>query len=338
MKERATPLSGRLRLLSTALLVLLLSACAADAPQDVLRPEGPISRTQDRLWDITFFVAVVVFVIVEGALVYALIRYRRRPGREAADFHGNTRVEVVLTVVPALILAALAVPTVKTIFDLSARPTGDVLEVTVTGHQFWWRYEYPQFKVTTANELHIPVGRPIYITIKGADVIHSFWVPRLGGKQDVVPGRINYLTLRADKPGAYMGQCTEFCGLSHANMRLRVIAHTEQDFRDWVAEQQLPAAPAQGDLEVQGEKLFLEGQCVNCHAVLGTEAAGQSGPDLTHFASRQTFAGAMFVNNAENLAAWIRDPSAVKPGAQMPDYGHTDAEIRALVAYLMTLK
>lgn len=340
MTARATSSSGRRRRLSVALfgVGMWLTACAEDAPQDFLRPEGPIARSQDRLWDLTFFVAVVVFFVVEGALVYALIRYRHRPDRQPADFHGNTRLEVVLTIIPSLLLAGLAIPTVKTIFDLSAKPTGDVVDVTVTAHQFWWRYEYPQYDITTANELHIPVGRPIYVKLLGADVIHSFWVPRLGGKQDVVPGRINYMTLRADEPGTYKGQCTEFCGLSHANMRLRVIAHPEQEFLDWVADQQRPAPRAAGDLAAEGEKLFLEGACVNCHAVQGTEAGGQTGPDLTHFASRETFGGAMFANTEENLAAWIRDPDEVKPGAQMPDYGHNDAEIRALVAYLMTLE
>ena len=318
-------------------LALLLSACSSAGPQDFLNDlAGPNAKKADQLWDITFLIATVIFFIVEGLLVFALIRFRHKPGRQAAQFHGNTKLEVVLTLIPAMILAGLAIPTLKTIFEISAKPK-NALEVTVTAKQFWWQYDYEAFDFSTANELHVPTGQPVHLTLKGADVIHSYWIPRLTGAQDVVPGRENELTFSADEPGRYMGQCKEFCGLSHANMRLIVYAHDPADFQTWVAEQQKPAAPAAGDLAA-GEKLFLEGECVNCHAIAGTDAASTTGPDLTHFASRETFAGAMFRRTDENVASWLRDPPAMKPGALMPDYGLSESEIDSLVAYLQSLK
>lgn len=320
------------------MLTLLASACAGRAPQDYLNvQDGPVADKADRLWDITFAIAAAIFFIVEGLLIYAIVKFRARPGREAQQFHGNTKVEVLLTAVPALILAGLAVPTVRGIFEFAERP-GEALDVTVTARQFWWDYEYTDEGVFTANELHIPTDRPVYLTLKGDDVIHSFWVPRLAGKQDVVPGRINYMTIEADKPGTYQGQCTEYCGLSHANMRLRVIAHTPEDFETWLSDQQEDAGSPTDSLAAEGEDLFMNGECINCHAIGGTDAQSRVGPDLTHFASRETFAGALFDTNAENLRAWLADPPAVKPGAKMPDYGLSSDEIDALVAYLLSLE
>ncbi len=335
-----TPTGGTKRafVALASMLMLLGTACATRAPQDYLNyQEGPVAREADRLWDITFAIAVAIFFIVELLLLYTIIRFRARPGREAKQFHGNTKVEVILTAVPALILAGLAVPTVRTIFDLSVRPE-NALEITVTARQFWWEYEYTDTGVVTANEMHIPVNQPVHLTLQGDDVIHSFWIPRLTGKQDVVPGRINTMTFEADKPGAYHGQCTEYCGLSHANMRLRVIAHPEDEFDDWLADQQEEAESPTDDLAAQGEELFLEGECINCHAIQGTDAQSRVGPDLTHFASRRTFAGAMFETNAENLRLWLDNPPGVKPGARMPDYGLSSDEIDALVAYLLSLE
>lgn len=317
------------------LLSILATGCAEQAPLDYLNhPEGPVAQRQDELWDIVFAVATVIFVLVEGLLVYTIIRYRQKPGRKAAQFHGNTKAEVVLTLIPALILAGIAVPTVRAIFDLAEEPAG-AIPITVVGKQFWWEYEYTEHDVITANELHIPVGRPVRLRIEGTDVIHSFWIPRLGGKQDVVPGRINYLTLEASEPGEYLGQCTEFCGLSHANMRLKVFAHPMEEWLDWVADQQQPATV---DLASEGAKLFFEGTCVNCHAISGTDASARSGPDLTHFGSRTTFAGALFENNRDNLRRWLADPPREKPGALMPDYGLSAQEIDALIEFLLSLE
>jgi cytochrome c oxidase subunit II len=311
------------------LFAILASGCAEDAPQDFLRPAGEVAQKADSLWDITFFIAAIVFFLVEGLLVFTILRFRHKPGRRAQQFHGNTRVEGVLTVIPSLILAGLAVPTVKTIFELSEQPS-DAIHVSVTGRQFWWKYDYEDYGFSTANELHIPVGEKVVVNITGGDVIHSWWVPRLAGKLDAIPGRVNAITLEADEPGRYMGQCTEFCGLSHANMRLIVYAQSQGDFDRWVEDQQQEATGTQPETFTQ--------ICGACHAVQGTDSQADIGPDLTHFASRTTFAGAIFKTNEENLAAWLRDPPAEKPGSKMPDYNLSEEQINELVDYLMSLE
>lgn len=324
---------------------MLLAGCAENQPQNALDPEGPVAREQDKLWDLTFIIAVVIFFIVELLLVYALVRFRERPGGRAAQFHGNTKLEVILTVIPSLILAGIAVPTVQTIFDQAETPD-DALHVKVVGKQFWWEYEYVDAGVITANELHIPVDQPVHLTLDGVaievngdrGVIHSFWPPRLAGAQDVIPGRTTSMNIQADEPGEYEGQCKEFCGLSHANMRLRVIAHEPSEFQTWLAEQQDEAAEPADALAERGLEIFNE-QCIACHSIQGvTESPRNIGPDLTHFASRETFAGSMFQLNEANLAAWIDDPPAVKPGSLMPDYNLSPEEIDAVVAYLMGLE
>ncbi|HYO60412.1 MAG TPA: cytochrome c oxidase subunit II [Actinomycetota bacterium] len=324
---------------------MLLAGCEDLRPQDSLDPAGPVAREQDKLWDLTFLIAVVIFFIVELMLVYALVKFRERPGRQAAQFHGNTKLEVVLTVIPSLILAGIAVPTVQTIFDQAKTPD-DALHVNVVGKQFWWEYEYVDAGVITANELHIPTDQPVHLTLDGVateingdrGVIHSFWVPRLAGAQDIIPGRTTSMNIQADEPGEYEGQCKEFCGLSHANMRLRVIAHEPSEFQTWLAEQQEEAAEPADSLAKEGQQIFTD-SCASCHAIQGvTEAPRNVGPDLTHFASRETFAGAMFRLNEANLAAWINDPRAVKPGSLMPDYNLSEDEIDAVVEYLMGLE
>lgn len=330
-------------LLASSLLLIVLSACK-NTPQGVLDPEGPIARRADQLWNVTFAIAVVIFVIVQGLLIFAIIRFRERPGHEARQFHGNTKVEIALTVIPALILAGLAVPTVSTVMALSKKPTGNVLEIKVIARQFWWEYQYTDLGVVTANEMHVPVDTPVYLTLEGDDVIHSFWIPKLTGKQDVVPGHTNHMQFEAERAGqTYLGQCTEYCGLSHGNMRLRVYTHSQDEFDAWVANQKEPAEQPQEALAREGAKIFLEeelpagGQCINCHAIQGTDAQGTTAPDLTHFASRETFAGAIFQNTPESLAAWMRDPPGVKPGAKMPDYGLSEDQIDALIAFLRSL-
>jgi cytochrome c oxidase subunit 2 len=338
---------------SLVLLALLAVGCAEDAPQDVFRVAGENARKANDLWNIVFPIAVVIFVIVEGALVFLVIKYREKPGREAAQFHGNTKLEVVLTAVPALILAGIAVPTVRTIFDLAeAQPAA--LQVKVIAHQFWWEYQYPELGIVTANELHMPTGEPVRIELEGAltdrvdasaEVIHSFWVPRLGGTQDIVPGRRTNLTLEADEPGTYLGQCKEYCGISHANMRLRVIAEEPQDFEAWVA--QMQEEEGEDAAAAEGARLFQEGEfaggpaCSSCHAVDSTaieQSSGLAGPNLDGFANRQTFAGAMFDNTEANLSAWLRNPPGVKPGAKMPNLQLTQEQIDALIAYLQSLE
>ena len=355
-------------------LGILAAACAPHATQDTLKPAGPYAQKIDSLFRPVFWIAVAVFVVVEGMLVYLAVRYRHRKGRREIppQVHGNQRLEIAWTIVPAIILVGVAIPTISGIYALAAKPAGGVLEVNVIGHQWWWEFDYPGLDVTTANVLHIPVGEPVYASLcaagtgykgvtapngcqeagsygnVGDDVIHSFWVPRLAGKQDVVPGRTNHLVLQADRPGTYSGQCAEFCGLSHADMRLEVVAQTPADFNAWVRQQQADAVtPPQGSLAATGLNEFLNGQCIACHAIQGPTVNDQpltqtGGPNLTHLTSRDCFAGCIFEMTRENLAMWLKDPSAVKGGvpggASMPDYNLTDEQIRALVAYLMTLK
>lgn len=357
-------------------LTMFASACASNAQQDTLAPEGPYAQQIHDLFVPVFWVAVAVFVIVEGLLIFFVFRYRRRKGRRAEmppQIHGNNRLEIAWTILPALILAGVAVPTVTTIFDLAREPEGNVLEVNVLGHQWWWEFDYPAEGIITANELHIPTGRPVYLTLCavglgyddkptpsacqpgppdsgppaaiGDGVIHSFWVPQLAGTQDVVPGQANTLVLQADEPGRYSGQCKEFCGLSHAYMKFAVVAHTPADYETWLRNQQADAlTPQPGSLAATGLDVFLNGQCIACHAVGGLEDANgnpvvaNGGPDLTHFASRECFAGCWLDSaNAEELATWLDNPAAVKQGSWMPDYGLTPAEIDALVAYMQSL-
>lgn len=334
---------SRRRALLTGLLllaILLATGCASHAPQDFTNPVGDVADKENTLFQVVFWIAVAVFVLVEGLLIFVIIRFRRR-GREnavPAQVHGNTRLEVAWTIAPALVLAVIAVPTVATIFDINADPSGNVLEVTVTGHQWWWEFNYAQSGVVTANELHIPMGRPVHLSLESADVIHSFWIPKLAGKQDVVPGRTNTLTIQSDTAGVFMGQCVEFCGLSHANMRIVAVAQPEGEFQQWLSQEQLPGVTPAGGDALDGQKIFLSSACLGCHTIGGTIAAGKVGPNLTHFASRLRFAGSMFDNTPENVAAWLRDPPGRKPGSKMPNLNLTQDQITKLVAFLEALK
>ncbi|MFQ5948997.1 MAG: cytochrome c oxidase subunit II, partial [Acidimicrobiia bacterium] len=307
-------------------------------------------KINDLFW-LVFWIATVIFVLVSGVLLYSVIRFRQRKGRErpVKQIHGNTRLEVVWTIIPAVLLAFVAVPTVLTIFDLRETPTGDVLNVRVTGHQWWWEFEYPDLEVVTANELHIPAGRPVYLTMTSADVIHSFWVPQLNGKRDVVPGRETNLTLFADEPGLYLGQCAEFCGLGHADMRVQVLAEVEADFQAWAAGQAQPAVIPEVGPAAEGWQVF-QLVCTACHAINGTDFQARFAPDLTHIASRTTFAAATLETNAENLKEWLADPPELKPMSPhlndlnegrilgMPNYELSSEEIDSLVALLMELE
>ncbi len=338
---------SKLRLvLGLVALVVLVAACAQNASQDSLKPAGPYADKIHALFTPVFWVAAAIFFLVEGGIVLLLVRYRHRRGRDEVppQIHGNTRLEIAWTILPALVLVGVAVPTVTTIFDLARKPAGDVLNVTVKGHQWWWEFDYPDLQVTTANELVIPTGKPVYLRlesvgglIKDAAVIHSFWVPELAGKQDVVPARTNHMTLEATDPGAYYGQCAELCGLSHANMRFRVLAKSPAEFDAWVSAQRQDALTPTDSAAVGGMNAFLNGTCIACHAIQGTQAGGIAGPDLTHFAGRDCFAGCIFENTPESVARWLENPPAVKPGSWMPDYGLSKEEIDALVAYLETL-
>ena len=347
-----------------ALLLLFLSACAEDAPQDYLAPEGPIAKDAHHQFTRLLWMAVVpVLILVMGVLIITLLKHRERPGRaDPAEVEGRGP-KLRWVVAPTLVLMAVdlfpLVGEAQSVFEIAREPK-DALQVEVYGHMWWWEYVYPdEGGLTTANELHIPTGRPVRLTLRTIEpglpapegeefaqgVIHSFWVPKLAGKQDVVPGRDNKLTIEADKPGTYLGQCAEYCNLSHANMRLRVIAQKPEDFEAWVADQHVPAVkPASGPAAEGFELVTGKGGCVACHSFNGIEGAtARVGPNLTHLKSRKTFAGAIFDNTKENLTKWVADPGAMKPmrpdeGTGMPDRGLTDEEVAKVVAYLETLK
>lgn len=343
-------------LLGAAGATLLLAACGSgDLPQDSLNPQGPIARDIDGLWQLVFWTAVVIFFLVAIAMVVSIVRFRERKSgeeRKIRQLHGNTRLEVVWTIIPAVLLAVLAVPTVSVLFDIRADPGPDALNVNVVGHQWWWEFEYvDNGGFFTANELHIPAEREVYLTMTSADVIHSFWVPRLNGKRDVVPGRTTNLRLEADNPtpsGEPMfGQCAEFCGLAHADMRIKVFVHDDEGFADWVASQNQPAVIPTEGLAAEGWETFTR-VCTACHGVAGTDFDLRLGPDLTHFASRTTFGGATFENTTEHLRQWLDNPSDLKPMDPdrndlaatpprvlgMPDFGLSSSEIDGLIALL----
>jgi cytochrome c oxidase subunit 2 len=288
------------------------------------------------------WLSLVVFVLVIGLLVYFIARYRRRgPASMPDQVHGNTRLEILWTLAPVLIVAILAVPTVQLIVSRADPPRdrGEVLEVTVIGHQWWWEFVYPSLNITTANDFHIPTERPINMNLTARDVIHSFWVPALGGKQDAIPNRFNSMWFRATEPGVYHGQCMEFCGLSHALMRHRAVVHSPADFEAWVRSAQSPAAAPSGPEATRGSELFVSKGCAGCHTIQGLpRAVGQVGPNLTHFGSRTTIAAGVLEHTPENLRRWLSNPQAVKPGALMPNLGLTEDELNALVPYLEGLK
>ena len=321
-------------------ILVLLAGCAKNAPQDTLEPKGPVARQIDHLINPVFWIAGVVFVLVQGLAIYTVMKYRHRDDApEPVQVHGNTKLELTWTIIPAVILLGIAVPTIITIFDLNRTPK-NAINVTVIGHQFWWEYHYEDYGIVTANELYMPTGRPVQVTLRGdkSDVIHSFWVPPLAGKQDIIPGRVNHLHLQADEPGTYLGQCTEYCGLSHANMRNRAVAVPPAEFDAWVANQKLPPKePPAGSDAHAGYELFTSKGCAGCHTING-RSTGAVGPNLTHFESRGTFAGSLFDNTPGNLRRWLKDPPAEKPGVKMPNLGLTDDEIGKLVAYLETLQ
>jgi cytochrome c oxidase subunit 2 len=291
-----------------------------------------------------------VFVLVEGVLLYAIFRFRGKPGDpEPHQTHGNTTVEIIWTVIPALILAAIAVPTVKAIFQTNAVPGKDALTIEVVGHQWWWEFRYPEYNLTTANELHVPVGRTVSLRMSSSDVIHSFWVPQFAAKRDVFANRETRMWFTAETEGDYPGQCAEFCGIQHGRMSHRIKAQKAEDFQAWVAHMQTlgPKPPAQGAAagrpaaasQSEGEKLFTAKGCIACHSLAAVNAPkGMVGPNLANVGARSYIAAGTLKNTDENLARWIRDPQAIKQGVLMPTLPMTEAEAQALAAYLRAQK
>lgn len=331
-----------------SLLPLLLSARAwAEGPQTTPSIFAPASTPANSIFALSMFALSVtggIFVVVGGMLAYALIRFRERKDDDASEppqIYGSMQVELAWTVIPILIVVVLFLTTARIIFAIQDAPKPqDALDVTVVGHQFWWEFRYPKLGIVTANELHVPVStpgdpEPTYLHLLSADVDHSFWVPQLAGKTDLIPNHPNETWIEPLHTGLYYGQCAQFCGVEHAKMLLRVYVDTPEQFAEWVKDQQQPGV--QDPQVAAGRQVFETHACTNCHTIRGTAAVGTFGPDLTHLASRATIASGAAMNTPTELYAWIKNPDAVKPGSLMPAMQLSDEEIKQLVAYLETL-
>lgn len=345
-------------------VVFTVAVWPSSTPQSSLDPKSVEAVKIDQLWNLVFWIATVIFFAVETALVVSIVKWRARPGddEEPKQLHGNTKLEIVWTIIPAVILAVVAVPTMKTLFELRSPAEGpDVVTVNVVGHQWWWEFEYPDLvgedglPLVTANELHIPAGTTTELIMTSADVLHSFWVPSLAGKRDLVPGRLTAIKITPDPSTigeVIPGQCAEFCGLSHADMRISVFVESTESFDAWSAEQLQPAVVPTDGPAAAGFETFTQ-TCTTCHQarVENTDGSIETigvahGPDLTHFGGRTTLGAGILTNTDEHLADWINDPPAVKPMAPelndlpegrvlgMPDYGLDDQRIGELVVLL----
>ena len=327
------------RAIAPALLaatVLVAGGCVWKTPMSSVVAGSDYNRAILHVYTIVTWVTVVIALIVFVALAYVLARYCERPDAVASTTPGLPALEIAWTIVPALVLLVIAIPSIQIAFRTQGKPRPGSLEVTVIARQWWWEFRYTGLDVVTANELHVPAGRPVLLKLEGPDVIHSFWAPPMGGKRDVVPGRLNQMSFTPEVPGEYWGQCAEYCGASHAHMGLRVFVDTPDAFDRWVAAQRAPAAEPQG-AAAEGKTIFAGSACVGCHTIKGV-SGGILGPDLTHFGSRTTFAAAMFPTRADMLTAWIKNAPALKPGVKMPALGLSDDQARAVAAYLVTLK
>lgn len=308
---------------------------------------APLSSPADSILGtalIVLGVCAAIFIVVGGLLAYTIVRFRERPDEsgEPPQVYGSDRLEVAWTVLPLLIVFVLALVSARTIYDVqgAVKPPGAV-DVRLIGHQWWWEVRYPELGVVTANELHVPLatgagGVPTFLTLESADVVHSFWVPRLAGKTDLIPNRENHTWIAPRKAGLYLGQCAEFCGTQHAHMLLRVYAQPPAEFARWAAAQAKPAV--RDPAAAAGRRLFADTACVNCHTVRGTVADGRVGPDLTHLMARTTLGAGVAPLSAATLRAWVTDPDHLKPGVRMPAMKLDDGEIDDVVAYLLTLR
>ena len=301
----------------------------------------PALMIRDLAW-LMIAICAAIFAVVAYLLIHAIVRFRSAGGaddREPPQVYGSNAIEVAWTVVPLLIVVVLFLATARTIFAIErGRGPSDALNVTVVGHQWWWEFRYPDLGIVTANELHLPVSeiaerRPTILRLESVDVVHSFWLPQLNGKTDVIPNHPNRMWVEPLRTGTFYGQCAEYCGTQHANMQIRAVVHPKGEFDAWAAAQRRPPSAS----TAAGRAVFLATACVNCHTVAGTPARGTFGPDLTHLMSRATLGAGVAANTRDNLRRWITNPAHLKPGALMPAMNLTDDEIDAVVAYLMTL-
>lgn len=309
---------------------------------------APASTPAHSILELSFFVLAItagIFLAVGGVLTYVIFRYRQRgkdDTEEPPQIYGSTQVEIAWTVVPVLIVVVLFLTTARMIFAIQdAAPPKSALNVTVVGHQYWWEFNYPELGIHAVNELHVPLSsakdpKPTYLKLLSADVMHSFWVPQLAGKTDLIPNHPNEMWVDPLQPGMYVGQCAQFCGVEHAKMLLRVYVQTPEDFDAWVKNQQQPAV--EDESVAEGRRVYESQACVNCHTIRGTGTTGRFGPDLTHLMSRDTIAAGAAPNTPKNLRAWIENPDTFKSGSLMPAMHLTDEQLDQITAYLSTLK
>jgi cytochrome c oxidase subunit 2 len=308
---------------------------------------SPASTPAKSIADLSVFVLAIsgiIFVVVLALLVYSVVKFRGRAidaGREPAQVYGSTQIELAWTIIPTLIVVVLFLATARVIHAIQDAPEpSDAVEVTVIGHQYWWEFRYARRGIVTANELHIPLSdhdhpTPTFLQLLSADTDHSFWVPELAGKTDLIPNHPNRMWMDPQRTGVFLGQCAQYCGTQHAKMLLRISVDRPDDFRAWVRAQQKPAVEDAG--AIAGRRVFERNACMNCHAVGGTPADGRFGPDLTHLMSRATIAAGVAENTHDNLRLWIQNPSAIKPGSLMPAMKLSDADLDAVVSYMETL-
>ena len=334
-------------LLATAIACLFRTTSLL-AQDSIPTTFAPASTPAHQIFDLSIFVVAItggIFVVVGGLLAIVLFRFRARetdPVGEPAQIYGSTQIELAWTVIPILIVVVLFLTTARIIFAIQDAPKPKTaLDVTVIGHQFWWEFRYPKYGVVTANELHVPVSSAVspeatFLKLTSADVNHSFWVPRLAGKTDLIANHVNSMWMDPQTPGLYLGQCAQFCGSQHAMMLLRVYVDTPGQFAAWIKDQQQPAR--QDPAVAAGRGVFEKQACMNCHTIAGTAATGRFGPDLTHLMSRATLASGAMNNTPANLRQWIKSPDTFKNGALMPAMQLSDKQLDDVTAYLETLK
>jgi cytochrome c oxidase subunit 2 len=329
------------RALQTGLVALaVLATTGWNSSDSALHPESHAAHDISQLWWGMFVGSVVVFAVVITLMLVAVLRRRGQPA-DAPDRSPRPVWPVALggVAVPALVAVVLFTLTLRTLPSTAAPAQGKTrFEIDVTGRQWFWDVTYPSMGIRTANELHLPVGVPVRLRVTSADVIHSFWVPDLNRKIDMIPGRTNAITLEANRAGVYRGRCAEFCGVQHANMGFLVVAQPEAQFQTWARQRRLPAPEPQTDEQARGLQVLLGSACVYCHRIAGTNASGEIGPDLTHLASRQSIGAALLPNSKGYLAGWILDPQHWKPGNRMPATDLSGPNLQALLAYLESLK
>ena len=346
--------SSTVRFLAQTILLLFWSAMAVWASEpngssphgtNIFAPASTPARLVAHLSVFVLAITGIIFVVVFTLLVYSVIKFRAQAGdagREPPQVYGSTQIELAWTIIPILIVVVLFLATARVIHAVqdAPQPPG-AIEVTAIGHQYWWEYRYPKLGVVTANELHIPVSdpanpTPTFLTLLSADTDHSFWIPELAGKTDLIPNHPNMMWMDPQRTGIFLGQCAQYCGVQHAKMLLRVSVDSPEDFAAWVRGQQQPAV--QDAKVAAGRRVFESNACMNCHAVGATPANGRFGPDLTHLMSRVTIASGAAKNTPENLRLWIQNPNAIKPGSLMPAMQLNDADLDAVVSYMETLR